>query len=127
MLVRNAHLGTGLANAFSNNPESQPPSLDHNVVLMRRHGFTTHGSDIQTAVYRAIYTKTNAAAQTNTATIKNAFLTVNADGGEKWTGDEPMSEEMLEGCRRMNEGTQDKPWRLWVAEVENSGLYVNEG
>jgi hypothetical protein len=127
MLVRNAHLGTGLAKVFSNTPESKPPSLDHSVVLMRRHGYTTHGPDIETAVYRAIYTKINAAAQTKTAIIRNAFVTADGGGKDAWTGFEPMSQEMLDGCQRMNIGTQDKPWRLWVAEVENSKLYVNEG
>jgi hypothetical protein len=28
---------------------------------------------------------------------------------------------------KMNEGTQDKPWALWVKEVESTGLYVNKG
>ncbi|KAI1859299.1 uncharacterized protein JN550_012108 [Neoarthrinium moseri] len=127
MLVRNARFGTALAEAFSVNPASGSPKPDRNVVLMKRHGYTTHGTDIETAVYRAIYTKINASAQTRTAIIRSAFL---VEGGSATKGDdgfEAMSEEMIEGCRIMNEGTQDKPWRLWAAEVENLDLYVNNG
>jgi hypothetical protein len=56
MLVRNAKFGTGLATAFLKDPDPQveAPMPDHAVVLMRRHGYTTHGRDIETAVYRAV-------------------------------------------------------------------------
>lgn len=125
MLVRNARLGNALASHFSNSPTfAKPPPLDHNVVLMRRHGYTTHGYDIETAVYRGIYTKINAAAQTNTAIIHGSVFS-GQSGGDG--GFEPMSDDMVEGCKKMNVATMDKPWKLWVAEVENLGLYVNQG
>lgn len=126
MLVRNAKFGTALAKSFSKQPYLDSPTLDHNVVLMRRHGFTTHGVDIETAVYRGIYTKTNAGAQTNTILIRNAF-DQQPFGNQRSGSFEVMSEAMLEGCQKMNEGTQDKPWALWVAEVENNSLYQNNG
>jgi hypothetical protein len=102
---------------------------------MRRHGFTTHGPDIETAVYRAIYTKINAEAQTGAMLTRNAFA--NTLGKSSWGSGkdvwkekfdfEPLTEEMCKGCDRMNTGTQDKPWKLWVKEVEEKGLYVNKG
>jgi ribulose-5-phosphate 4-epimerase/fuculose-1-phosphate aldolase len=56
MLVRNARFGTGLATAFLKNPDLkvEAPIPDHAVVLMRRHGYTALGRDIETAVYRAV-------------------------------------------------------------------------
>jgi ribulose-5-phosphate 4-epimerase/fuculose-1-phosphate aldolase len=127
MLVRNARLGTGLASKFikESDSNSAAASPDHAVVLMRRHGYTTHGRDIESAVYRAIYTKINAGIQTNATMIRHAFPQVS---GLKPKFDfEPMTEEMCNGCIKMNEGTQDKPWRLWAAEVEKSPLYINRG
>lgn len=124
LLVRNARLGTGLAASFSKGKEGRTKP-DYNVVLMRRHGYTTHGSDIESAVYRAIYTKINAAVQTNAAMVRMAF---SQTGGKAAKHDwEPLSDDMCDGCIKMNEGTQDKPWKLWVAEVEKSSLYINRG
>jgi ribulose-5-phosphate 4-epimerase/fuculose-1-phosphate aldolase len=127
LLVRNARFGTGLAAAFLKDPESkdEAPAPDYAVVLMRRHGYTTHGRDIETAVYRAIYTKINASIQTDATTIRHSFPQI-SDLGTKFDF-EPLTQEMCEGCIKMNEGTQDKPWKLWVAEVEKSPLYINRG
>src|SRR5579871_2390076 len=75
MLVRNARFGTGLAETFSRvqNDSQAVSAPEHTVVLMRRHGYTTHGIDIETAVYRAIYTKVNAGVQTNAMMIRSVF------------------------------------------------------
>jgi ribulose-5-phosphate 4-epimerase/fuculose-1-phosphate aldolase len=128
LLVRNAQYGTALAAKFKDSLDSTQTVPQHTVVLMRRHGYTTHGRDIETAVYRAIYTKTNAAIQTNAMSIRSAFAQSGLKGkaAEKFEF-EPLTAEMCEGCTKMNEGTQDKPWRLWVAEVEKSALYINRG
>jgi hypothetical protein len=50
--VRNARLGTGLGKAFLKDSEANVNATtpDYAVVLMRRHGYTTHGRDIETAV-----------------------------------------------------------------------------
>ncbi|ETS82032.1 hypothetical protein PFICI_07034 [Pestalotiopsis fici W106-1] len=126
MLIRNTRLGTALAKYFSRNPHQEAPSLDHTVVLMKRHGYTTHGVDIETAVYRAIYTKINAGVQSNALLIGNVRNSEHP-GSSPSALPKPMSQKMLEDCETMNEGTQDKPWALWVAEVENNSLYVNKG
>ena len=76
-------------------------------------------------MYRAIYTKINAGVQTNSIMIRSAFPQVSKT--EAKFDFEPLSQEMCDGCAKMNEGTQDKPWKLWVAEVEKSSLYVNRG
>lgn len=125
MLVKNSRMGNALASQFSKDPEFDKPALDYNVALMRRHGYTTHGVDIETAVYRAIYTKINAGVQTNSMLLRQAF-NATSKVAEKFDFD-PLTPEQCEGCIIMNEGTQDKPWKLWVQEVEASNLYVNRG
>ncbi|KAK0702789.1 class II aldolase and Adducin N-terminal domain-containing protein [Lasiosphaeris hirsuta] len=122
LLVRDSRLGSALAFKFAKD-ETEVPSPEHSVVLMRGHGYTTHGKDIETAVYRAIYTKVNAGVQTNAMLLRSALPSTIKAKFEL----EPLTEEMCHGCIKMNEGTQDKPWKLWAAEVEKSALYVNRG
>lgn len=114
MLVNNEMLGASLAEKFSPEASSIP---DRTVVLMKRHGYTTWGTDIPTAVYRTIYTLINAGVQTN-ATIVQAAV----GDGKKVEG---LSERHCADCKKMNERTQDKSWRLWSREVESSPMYVN--
>lgn len=128
MLVNNIRFGEALASEFIN--AAAPASAKdlkpaHNVVLMRRHGYTTHGRDIETAVYRAIYTKINAGIQTSATNIRHTFPQI-SKLKQKFEF-EPLTTEQCRGCIVMNEGTQDKPWRLWVQEVEKSQLYTNNG
>lgn len=113
MLVNNAHVGSSLANMFSSSPDGP---LEETVVLMQRHGYATHGVDIETAVDRAIYTLVNAGIQTQ------ATLLQSATGGANATG---LSPQQAKDCRAMNEGTQDKAWRLWVRETQANPLYRN--
>jgi len=122
LLVRDSRLGSALASKFVSG-ETQSPSPEHSVVLMRRHGYTTHGRDIETAVYRAIYTKVNAGVQTNAMLLRSAMPSTMQPKFEL----EPLTDDMCRGCIKMNEGTQDKPWKLWAAEAENSSLYINRG
>ncbi|KAK0611664.1 class II aldolase/adducin N-terminal [Immersiella caudata] len=122
LLVRNSHLGTALASKFGTS-DVDPSSPEHSVVLMRRHGYTTHGKDIETAVYRAIYTKVNAGVQTNAMLLRSAMPSTMKPKFEL----EPLTDDQCKGCIKMNEGTQDKPWKLWAAEVEKSSLYINRG
>jgi ribulose-5-phosphate 4-epimerase/fuculose-1-phosphate aldolase len=125
MLVNNSRFGSALASKFSKQPDTTSPSLDHTVVLMRRHGYTTHGVDIETAVYRAIYTKINASIQTNATMIRHTFPQIS--NLQTKFDFEPLTAAQCDGCQKMNEGTQDKPWVLWVQEVDRSNLYTNNG
>ena len=125
MLVCNTHFGSSLASNFSSSisPTSQKQH-DHPVVLMANHGFTVVGSSIKQAVYRAVYTKINASVQTQALMIRSAALSISKSGGEDV---EEMrfldKEEETEGCLKMNDASQDRPWGLWVKEVKKSGLY----
>ncbi|KAH0841953.1 class II aldolase [Fonsecaea pedrosoi] len=125
MLVNNSRFGAALADKFVSDPAQQAP--EETVVLMRRHGFTCVADNIVTAVYRAIYTRINAEAQTKAMAIAN-----NVPGREALhdegmgVGFQALTDEQGQGCAAMNEAFQDKPWKLWVRTVESQPLYRNE-
>ncbi|OAP61572.1 hypothetical protein AYL99_03775 [Fonsecaea erecta] len=129
MLVNNARFGAALAEQFVSAPDMQSP--EEAVVLMRRHGFTCVGRDLVTAVYRAIYTRINAEAQTKAMAVANhapgGLLGLGLGHGAA-TGDvgfQALTDDQSLGCATMNEAFQDKPWKLWVRVVESSPLYRN--
>ncbi|KAI1615573.1 class II aldolase and Adducin N-terminal domain-containing protein [Exophiala viscosa] len=116
MLVRNARFGAALAHMFGGRE-----TPNETVVLMKRHGFTCVAGNLVTAVYRAIYTKINAEVQTKAMTMAKMH-SYGVDGQSGFGG---LTEEQGEGCKVMCETYQDKPWRLWVREVERNPLYEN--
>ena len=120
MLVNSERLGASLAGTFSSSAKSAVP--EKNVVLMKRHGYTTHGKDIPTAVYRTIYTLVNAGIQTNATLVQAA---AKAGGLVDNASVQGLSDRHAKDCQKMTEATQDKSWRLWVREVESSPVYRN--
>jgi hypothetical protein len=130
MLVSNAKFGAGLATKFTKEQESSMPkntSPDHSVVLMKKHGFTTLGTDIPATVFRALYTQTNAVIQTNALLLQKAATPRNWPGaGQDFGGLVSLSAKEARDCQKLGEGTQERPWGLWVREVEACPLYVNK-
>lgn len=130
LLVRSASLGASLASALKK-PESEakegtPSDPDYAAVLMRRHGFTTYGVDIKEAVYRAIFTQSNARAQTASIVLSRSANTVSQQiCGNSELAFEPLTEKMTTDCATTMSGTVQRPWGLWVREVEVNPLYVN--
>ncbi|KAK6384781.1 hypothetical protein LTS17_002344 [Exophiala oligosperma] len=118
MLVRHAHTGTALAGCFGGVGEKPHET----VVLMKRHGFTAVAENLVTAVYRAIYTRINAEAQTKAMTVARNMY---GDQELQKAGFEGLTDLQGEGCSLMCEQYQDKPWRLWVREVQMNPLYDN--
>ena len=116
LLVRNSHLGASLAASFSDEPQKN--SLpDRSVMLMRSHGATVLGETIQEVVMKAYYTQKNALIQTTALTIRAA---------EK--PDTPMmylGEDEIQDSAGMTKWANQRPWQLWVREVESCPLYVN--
>lgn len=103
MLINNTTLGKGLADKFAAGNEGGG-DLKHSVVLMRRHGFTCQADSIEKAVYRGIYTKINAKAQTDSLAVRKNFEGMGDmvfDGG-----DLGLTEELTVGCTAMNERFQ---------------------
>ncbi|KAI0475336.1 class II aldolase and Adducin N-terminal domain-containing protein [Xylariaceae sp. FL0804] len=165
LLVRSARLGDHLARAFDYSRgrggeeedeaeaakrHSTGTTPDAKVVLMRKHGFTTWGQDVRSAVFRAVYTVENARLQTSALLLRNAFGSLYGEDGNRgagvragtgtgtqpWTRGgnnaalrgalEPLTERQAADAEASNDGTIDRPWDLWVAEVEANGLYTND-
>lgn len=115
MLVNSPRLGAALAATFGVNA-SQPTAPLHTTVLQRGHGFVVTGTSVEQAVDFAYYVTSNARVQTN------ALLLGGAGGG----GIEYLSEQERRDCRNMNAWISFKPWKQWVFEVQQSGMYINE-
>ena len=95
-------------------------------VLMTSHGFTTLGTGIKQAVYRAVYTHTNASIQTNALLLRNAAMNLGASSPV--TGDlKYLNADQVAGSLKMNDSSQDRPWMLWVKEVEACPVYAAKG
>ena len=105
-------------------------------VLMRGHGFTCVGDTIEQAIYRAIFTCTNARVQT-TALLMQGQYNIGLVGerfgaGEKETGPAKhedikyLSDRECKDSWTQNQGHAERPWKLWCAEVEASNLYQND-
>lgn len=136
LLVNNERVGSALAAHFSAAypaSSTEKKEHDHNVVLMANHGFTTLGTSVTQAVYRAVYTHMNAGIQSQALAIKSASqnaqsgkaLNPKAERGE-WGLDDMRfldTAELKDGCVKMNDASQHRPWEMWVREVEVNPLY----
>nr|POF15299.1 decarboxylase tropj [Quercus suber] len=150
MLVSNEHLGASLAAGFDyttmmskttsliknfvTSQQAQPPDLPSSpVVLMRGHGFTCIGGTIEEAVYRAIFTCTNARVQTTALLMQGSFnvglMAQRFDRGEqdsslsKQEGIRYLSDRETKDAWEANSKVAERPWQLWCAEVTASNLY----
>lgn len=113
MLVRNAHLGEPLAACFDGGAV---------VALMRGHGLTVVGSSIEVTVSRAVYTVKNAGIQTAAMTLQTTFGTVK---GLRFKGLQFLNDQEAQASTQMGKDSAQRPWGLWVREVEACGLYLN--
>ncbi|KAL1863989.1 hypothetical protein Daus18300_007954 [Diaporthe australafricana] len=115
MLVRNSHLGEPLAACFDSGAV---------VALMRGHGMTVIGAGVEEVVSRCVYTMKNAGIQTAALTMQSAFA-AQSGGGSAPQGLKFLEGVELEATAQMVTNTAQRPWKLWVREVEASGLYLN--
>jgi ribulose-5-phosphate 4-epimerase/fuculose-1-phosphate aldolase len=124
LLIRNVRLGGDLAEYLSKpgsaSTSANSSSTHHSVVLMRGHGYTVAGSSPEDAIYRAIYTKENAAIQT-------ASLGVAHFGGGKDKEVQYLREDELEDTEAMVQTAWSRAWGLWLREVEATNLYKYTG
>lgn len=133
LLVRSAFLGTSLAAKFSDQKADTP---EHTVTLMKRHGFTTWGSDVETAVFRTIYTMANAKVQLEAMTLRGLHPSHSGDNegsshasaakARAIVDEMALTSHMTIDAKAMNERTQSKSWPLWIREVEVNPLYKLE-
>jgi ribulose-5-phosphate 4-epimerase/fuculose-1-phosphate aldolase len=136
LLVNNCRLGADLAAAFSSTPDHGIDELPkHALALMRRHGFTTVGVSIKEAVYRAVFTIKNAKVQTMSALLRNSFdssasqsqVTENDKSRPPKHQFEPLNLAQATDSATTSSKVYDRPWRLWVHEVQCEKLYKNTG
>jgi HCOMODA/2-hydroxy-3-carboxy-muconic semialdehyde decarboxylase len=92
LLISNQTLGEALANTLGK----------ANVALMRGHGSVTVGTSIKQAVFRGIYTESNARLQSEAARLGEiTFLT----------------EEEAQATSDMNDQHLDRPWEMWKRDA----------
>ena len=89
ILVRDRPLGASLAETLASG----------NCVLMRGHGMTVIGENIQEAVFRAIYTEMNARLQLAAETLEGPIQFLSDTEGKRSSA--------------ANRGTLERPWELW--------------
>jgi ribulose-5-phosphate 4-epimerase/fuculose-1-phosphate aldolase len=89
LLVRDRILGKALASSLG----------ACSCVLMRGHGATVVGDSVQEAVFRAIYTETNARLQLQASALEGPV--------------EFLSDAEGRAATKTNRGTLDRPWELW--------------
>ena len=121
LLVRSVPLGAALAARFSDqNSTTNGPG--HLVVLMKNHGFTTCADSIELATMQAVYTQIDAGVQSTAITLHAAYF-----GPGMRVKDEIsyLTSQQATQSWIANTGTVERPWDLWVHQVESSSLYVN--
>ena len=97
MLVRDAAQGLALAEALQAEA----------IVLMRGHGFCTVGESLPVAVFRAVYTETNAALQQQAIALGGTVTYLDE-------GEARLSE-------RTNRSVVERPWTLWKSRFASTG------
>lgn len=112
MLVRNEKTGQALAKTFDDD--------ENCVTLMRGHGFTVVADSIEVAVMWATYTHKNAVIENSAMLLKLAHR----QAGDR---DEVsyLSRGECHSSKEMTKRSVQRPWSLWVREVEASTLFVN--
>lgn len=93
LLIRDNRLGDALARVLSDAP----------VVLMRGHGVTTVGRDVQQAVFRAVYTEWNASIQAQTMMLGHPIY---------------MTREEANAAAAANDGQIMRAWDYWAMQAE---------
>lgn len=97
LLIRSQVLGVALAQSLGS----------HCVALMRGHGSVTVGSSIKQAVFRAIYTESNARLQTQAMQLAGTLAGSMASEITYLTDGEAQS------ASAMNDEHLDRPWQMW--------------
>lgn len=93
LLIRDNRLGDALAHVLGNAP----------VVLMRGHGVTAVGRDLQQAVFRAVYTEWNASIQAQTMMLGQPIY---------------MTNEEASAAAAANDNQIMRAWEYWAVQAE---------
>lgn len=87
-------------------------------MLQRGHGFTTVGTSLPEAVYRAVYTTWNADVQASAIDINDATA---VNRGIRY-----LSQREVADTLTLENGAFGKEWLVWAAQVEVNPLYKND-
>jgi len=93
LLIRDRPLGEALARSLGR----------CSCVLMRGHGMTVVGESLPEAVFRAIYTETNARMQIQAMRLEGPLTFLSDEEGRRAT--------------ETNRGTLERPWAIWKARA----------
>ena len=93
LLIRDRPLGAALAKSLGACA----------CVLMRGHGMTVVGGSVAEAVFRSIYTESNAKLQLQAMGLEGPI--------------EFLSDAEGKGATKVNQATLDRPWELWKKEA----------
>ncbi|KAJ7065415.1 aldolase domain-containing protein [Mycena amicta] len=113
MLIRNTTHGAALASLFTPSPSSQTPGPTRPLVLMRGHGATLTASSLKLAVFRAIYTQTNARVLTSLSALSGGANNVLA-------GARFLNKDECEQATNTNSGQVVRAWDVWVRELRDA-------
>lgn len=102
LLIRNPSLGAALAKSLGKGP----------AVLMRGHGSTVVGRDIQQAVFRAVYTEVNARLQSEASRLGEPIFLTAAEAA---------------AAAEMNDGVIGRAWGLWKMRAQRNQLSILSG
>ncbi|KAJ7230404.1 putative aldolase, partial [Mycena pura] len=108
MLIRNTTHGAALAAAFA---PAKPAAATRPLVLMRGHGATLVAPSLKLAIYRAVYTQTNARILTSLSTL--------AGGAQNdLHGARFLTAEECEAATTSTSGQVTRAWDVWCKELE---------
>jgi HCOMODA/2-hydroxy-3-carboxy-muconic semialdehyde decarboxylase len=93
LLIRDRPLGAALASSLG----------QCTCVLMRGHGMTVVGASVAEAVYRSIYTETNAKLQMQAMSLEGPI--------------EFLTDSEGKGATLVNQATLERPWELWKKDA----------
>lgn len=89
---------------------------------MKAHGFATIAGSLESAVFQAMYTQTNARILASTIALRGAYFgDATGDAGIRYLS-EQESHDVANGSAKV---TVRRPWYQWAEEVKTSSLYVN--
>jgi HCOMODA/2-hydroxy-3-carboxy-muconic semialdehyde decarboxylase len=97
MLIRNLDLGKALAHTLGG----------HAVALLRGHGIVVVGNSIKQAVFRAIYTESNARLQAQAMQLGEPVF---------------LSDDEARNSDETNSGQIERPWQLWKSKLSSTPL-----
>jgi ribulose-5-phosphate 4-epimerase/fuculose-1-phosphate aldolase len=97
IVISSAERGTALADALG----------DKSVLLLRAHGFVAVAPDLQSAVFRAIFTEVSARVQLQAAALGGPMAALDEEEGRK--------------ADAINLATVGRSWELWKKRVVRGG------